>query len=69
MMLVMDKRGPAGTQTFVVRVVRDAPKDLHIKRWRAIVIDVRSGERRAVTSYAELAAFIEERRRPEVTRD
>jgi hypothetical protein len=69
MMFVMDKRGPSGAQTFVVRIVRDGLKDLRAKRWRATVIDVRSGERRAITSYAELADFIEERRRPEATRD
>jgi hypothetical protein len=68
MMLVMDKRRPASAQTFVVRIINDGPSDPCSTRWRATVIDVRSGERRAIASYVELAAFIEERRR-EVTRD
>jgi hypothetical protein len=69
MMSVMEKQKPLSAQTFVVRIIHDGLSGVERKRWRATVVDVRSGERRAVTSYAELAAFIEERRGPEATRD
>jgi hypothetical protein len=65
----MEKRGLPVARTFVVRVLHDRRGGYEAARWRAIVVDVRSGERRAITSYDELAVFIEERRHPEVTRD
>ena len=59
----MEKASPRSPEEcFVVRIsVEDARTVLD--RWRATIVHVTSGERRYVGSYAEMCAFIEERRR------
>jgi hypothetical protein len=47
---------------FVIRMTSDHRPFLPA-RWRATVLHVRSGERRLVSSYDDLNAFIEEGRR------
>jgi hypothetical protein len=65
---VMAKLRLAGSQTFVVRIVSDDGRH-GSEHWRATVVDVGTGERRTIGSYADLEAFIEERRRREATHD
>jgi hypothetical protein len=62
----MRKSRPAGAQTFVVRVV-NGDEAHRPNTWHATVVEVATGERRTVTSYAALAAFIEECRLREPT--
>jgi hypothetical protein len=49
--------------SFVIRIQRADPGASR-EHWRATVVHVASGERRYVTTYADLCAFIEARRRP-----
>lgn len=49
-------------ESFVIRV-SDARRSMAPDAWRATVVHVASGERRYVTGYADLCAFIEDVRR------
>jgi hypothetical protein len=59
---VMEKRRLVKTQTFVVRIV-DGGDHPGPGTWRASIVEIASGDRTTIATYAELAAFIEEHRR------
>jgi hypothetical protein len=55
----MRKSRSPGAQTFVVRIVNGDERH-RLKKWHATVVEVATGERRTIASYADLATFIEE---------
>lgn len=59
----MEKPGShAPEQSFIVRI-SDADARVSLGGWRAAIVHVMSGDRRYVSSYDELCAFIETHRR------
>ena len=60
--------GQTNSDIFVLRMTSDN-RPFFPARWRMTAMHVRSGERRLVSTYDDLNAFIEEARRIRVTAD